>query len=147
MSDLVKTLIGSVNVAARSDERPYIGPRLPMCNCEGVEWKDMSPEARWNLCVAHLREQDSDFDEFLQVQNECETEQSALEFVLFGSGTAIRLINAVQDDCVADVMKIVRAQTLHDIDGDIAWFFDQGDELWDALFDYKIIIPEHPIKD
>ena len=140
MSDMFKALIGSVNIAARIEGFSYISCGLPMCDDEGVEWAEMSPEARWCLCLSHLRERDSHFNELFDEYDK----QDAVECILFGNNTAIRLINAVQDECHADVMQLVQVLKFSDIEREITWLCNQKDALWDTLFDHKLIITEKP---
>ena len=135
MSEMVKILIGSTNVAARYSGRVYIGCALPMCDRNGVEWLDMGPQQRWVFCVAHLRDGDIDFSNLLLALADRPDDQDSIELILFGNSTAIVLLHAVQDDCYAKVMATVRVQTQRDIDRDISWFCNKGDKLWNALFE------------
>jgi hypothetical protein len=141
---MLKMLIGSINVAARIDGFPYISCGVPLCNSDGVEWAQLTPVERWSLCVTHLLERDY---KFVKLYNEWIANRDELaspEFILFGNNTAIRLINAVQDECITDVMQLVSVQSGDDAYNEITWLCNQKDALWDTLFKYKLIITEIP---
>ena len=144
MNNLTKVLLGTINVAARHDGRPYIGAGLPLCDSNGTEWKDMSPRERWSLCLEHLQKQDSDFDELLRQEPEMNGEQQPAKFILFGIDRAMRLSGAVQDSSIDEVMDLACIQSSNDMDAAIGSLFNQGDSLWDTLFEQKLIITESP---
>jgi hypothetical protein len=144
---MAKVLIGSINVAARVDGFPYISCGLPLCNSDGVEWEQMTPVERWSLCVTHLCGRDPKFVELYDDWAANSDEREAPNYILFGNNLAMRLVNAVQNECETDVMQLVSVQNGDSGYKEITWLCNQKDTLWDALFERKFIITKYFPKD
>jgi len=137
MSEMTTVLIGSINVACRDDSKVYIACGIPLSNSDGKDWLELSPDDRWALCVEHLCKQVPEFQQWFDENDLQDAEGDSAEYILFSNGEAMCLVDAVQDDSAAKVLKLASVQTRKQMDMAVASIQEQGDELWEVLFEYE----------
>jgi len=126
--DHITVLTGSINVAARFDERIYYACGCPIINLEGIDWYEMTDDQKLDLCLMYLRETDQDFDALIASGHDVS------EFILFTKNTAASLMEVVLNKNGPNIEDYVFVQDLNDMRVAATFMLAQDAKLWDFYF-------------
>lgn len=137
MNNDVKMLIGSINIAMRFGNTLLTGPAMLLYNLDGIAWEALSPTQRWDLCVQHLCNQNSDFNKLFNdwAAKGIQTQETR-DYIVFTNCEAMLLSDAIQDDQVRVIIdRYLRVQSVADVKNAELSVFEAGPALWDSLLD------------